>query len=79
MAKTDTELGILSKLLKAARLEVEMRVHSLVNEDGEIEAREKPGTMACWHLRKLGAVAECPNVSDSENPSVLVRLEAAQE
>ena len=79
MAKADAELWILRKLLEAARLEVEVGVHGLVNEDGKVEARKKLGTTLCGNLRKLCAATVCPDVSDCKNAGVLLWLESAQE
>jgi hypothetical protein len=76
MAKADPKLGILRKFLEAARLEAEVSVHGLVNEDGEVEARKKLGTMFCRNLRQLFATAVCPNVSNCKNARVFSWLES---
>ena len=45
-----TEFCDAEKLSTAARLEVEVRVHSLVNENGEVEAPRELWAMVCGHL-----------------------------
>jgi hypothetical protein len=75
MAKPDTKLRIPRKLLESAGRKIEVCVHGLVNEDGEIQAGKKPRAMVCGNLGKLGAAAVCPNVADCKDTGVLLRLE----